>query len=116
MPFELEFYRAPGGEEPALDYIRRQSKSHRTKIGRSLQYLEDTGHLARRPQVDYLGEDIYELRVPVERHQHRFLYFFHGRTIIVVASGFLKNEGKVPLAEIARAVGRRREWVSRFGG
>jgi len=94
MPFRLEFYRTVAGSEPALEYIRAQVKSHRAKIGRALQYLEDTGHLARRPQVDYLGNDIYELRVAIDQHQHRLLYFFHGRSVIVVTSGLLKNEGK----------------------
>ncbi|MBI5597358.1 MAG: type II toxin-antitoxin system RelE/ParE family toxin [Elusimicrobia bacterium] len=64
------------------------------KIGRALQYLEDTGHQAKRPIADYLGNQIYELRIPVDRHQHRLLYFFHGREIIVVAVGILKNEGR----------------------
>lgn len=72
------------GAEPALDYIRSQIKVHRAKIGRALQYLEDVGHLARRPQVDYLGDQIYELRVAIEQHQHRLLYFFHECSIIII--------------------------------
>ena len=116
MPFRLEFYRTVAGSEPALEYIRAQVKSHRAKIGRALQYLEDTGHLARRPQVDYLGNDIYELRVAIDQHQHRLLYFFHGRSVIVVTSGLLKNEGKVPQSVIERARKYRADWLKRFGG
>ncbi len=115
MSWRLEFYRAITGEEPALDYIRAQVKAHRAKIGRALKYLEEAGHLARRPQVEYLGSEIYELRVIVDQHQHRLLYFFHGRAIIVVTSGFLKNMGKVPPAEIARARKYRADWLERFG-
>lgn len=116
MPFRLEFYRTLGGIEPALDYIRSQIKGHRSKIGRALQHLEDVGHLARRPQVDYIGNQIYELRVAIEQHQHRLLYFFHGRSIIVITSGILKNEGKVPQSEIDRAHKYRADWLERFGG
>ena len=116
MPFRLEFYRTRSGAEPALEYIRSQIKRHRAKIGRALQYLEDVGHLGRRPQVDYLGDQIYELRVAIEQHQHRLLYFFHGRSIIVVTSGILKNEGKVPQSEIDRARKYRTDWLERFGG
>jgi len=115
MAFRLEFYRTVGGSEPALEYIRGQVKSHRAKIGRALQYLEDVGPMARRPQVEYLGNDIYELRVPIEQHQHRLLYFFHRRTIIVVTVGLLKNEGKVPGAAIDRARRYRMDWITRFG-
>ena len=116
MPFRLEFYRSRAGAEPALDYIRAQSKRHRAKIGRALQYLEDTGHMARRPQVDHLGGGIYELRVAIEQHQHRLLYFFSGRSIIVVTSGLLKNVGTVPQQVIAQARERRADWIERFGG
>lgn len=116
MAFRLEFYSSNKGIEPGLDYIRSQVKTHRAKIGRALQYLEEMGHLARRPQVDYLGDQIYELRVAVDQHQHRLLYFFHGRSIIVVTSGILKNQGKAPQTEIDRARKYRADWIERFGG
>ena len=116
MVFRLEFYKSRAGAEPALDYIRAQPKRHRAQIGRALQYLEDMGHMARRPRVDYLGGDIYELRVAIDQHQHRLLYFFHGRSVIVVTSGLLKNEGKVPQSVIERARKYRTDWLKRFGG
>ncbi|MCX5795331.1 MAG: type II toxin-antitoxin system RelE/ParE family toxin [Elusimicrobia bacterium] len=116
MAFKLEFYRNPAGVQPALEYIRGQPKGHRAKIGRALKYLEDMGHMARRPQVEYLGHDIHELRAAKEHLQHRLLYFFHGRSIIVVTSGLLKNQGRVPQEEIERARGYRADWLERFGG
>lgn len=85
------------------DYIRAQVKAHRAKIGRALRYLEELGHLVRRPAVDYLGNGLYELRVAADGHQHRMLHFFHGKTLIVVTSAFLKNEDVVPSAQLARA-------------
>ncbi|MDE2291311.1 MAG: type II toxin-antitoxin system RelE/ParE family toxin [Elusimicrobia bacterium] len=113
--FRLEFYRTQAGREPALDYIRAQVKAHRAKIGRLLRYLEETGHQARRPYADHLGGGLYELRIPIESHQHRLLYFFHGREVIVVTSGLLKNEGRVPPAELERARRYRDDWLRRFG-
>jgi phage-related protein len=74
------------------------------------------GHTARRPQVEYLGGGIYELRVAIEHHQHRLLYFFRGRSIIVVTSGLLTNVGQVPQQEIGQARERRSDWMERFGG
>ncbi|MBI2787851.1 MAG: type II toxin-antitoxin system RelE/ParE family toxin [Elusimicrobia bacterium] len=111
MVYRLEFYRTTRGDEPGLDYIRAQVKAHRAKIGRALRYLEELGHSARRPMVDYLGNGLYELRIPADGHQHRVLYFFHGRTVIVVTSAFLKNEENVPAEELARASRRRTEWL-----
>ncbi len=116
MIHRLEFYRTPRGDEPALDYIRAQVKAHRAKIGRALRYLEELGHLARRPMADYLGNGLYELRVAAEGHQHRMVYFFHRRTMIVVTSAFLKKEEAVPLEELAHARRYRADWIQRFGG
>lgn len=111
MVYRLEFYRTARGEEPVLEYIRAQIWTHRATIGRALRSLEELGHTARRPMVDYLGNDLYELRIPVAGHQHRVLYFFHERAAIVLTSAFLKNEDKVPPEELARARRRRSEWI-----
>jgi len=116
MAYELEFYRSLNGEEPALDYIRAQVKAHRAKIGRALRYLEELGHETRRPLAEYLGDGIYELRIAVEGHRHRLLYFFHGRSLIVVTMGFLKKTGRVPPEELMRALRYRADWIGRFGG
>jgi phage-related protein len=116
MGIRLEFYRTRSGVQPALEYILAQVKGHRAKIERALEYLEELGHLARRPHADYLGDEIYELRIGIERHQHRLLYFFHGRSIVVIASGILKNSDRVPQAEVDRARRRRADWLERFGG
>ncbi len=116
MAYQIEFYRSPRGDEPALGYIRAQVKAHRAKIGRALRYLEELGHLARRPMADYLGGGLYELRVAAEGHQHRVLYFFHEKTMIVVTSAFLKKEDAVPPAELRRAGRHRADWIARFGG
>ena len=112
MVFRLEFYKSRAGAELALDYIRAQPKRHRAKIGRALQYLEDLGHMARRPRVDYLGGDIYELRVAVEQHQHRLLYFFHERTAIVLTHGIMKQAAEVPSKEIELAMRRKRRFTA----
>ena len=116
MAYRLEFYRTTRGDEPALDYIRAQVKAHKAKIGRALLYLTDLGHLARRPMADYLGNGLYELRIPVDGHQHRLLYFFHERTVIIVTSAILKNEEKVPPKELMRAWRRRADWIGRRSG
>lgn len=116
MGYRLVFYRTARGDEPALEYIRAQARSHRATIGRALRYLEELGHAARRPMADYLGDDLYELRIPVDGHQHRVLYFFYERTVIVLTSAFLKNEERVPRNELARASRRRAEWLGRRAG
>lgn len=116
MVYRLEFYRTARGDEPVLEYIRAQVWTHRATIGRALRNLEGLGHTARRPMVDYLGNGLYELRIPVDGLQHRLLYFFHERRLIVLTSAFLKNEDRVPPNELARAGRRRVDWLERRAG
>jgi len=69
------------------------------------------GHELRRPEADYLRDEIYELRVRRGSVNYRLLYFFHGRTISVVAHGLTK-ESAVPAAEINRAITRKSTFLA----
>ena len=69
------------------------------------------GHELRRPEADYLRDDVYELRV---RHQHvnyRILYFFHERQAAVISHGLMK-ETAVPRKEIDLAVKRKKQFAA----
>jgi phage-related protein len=71
--------------------------------------LSDLGRELRRPEADYLRNDIYELRIKLRRVNYRVLYFFHGREIVVLSHG-LQKERAVPPREIDLAVRRRAEF------
>jgi len=53
-----------------------------------------------------LRDKIYEVRIRVDRVQHRVLYFFGSRGAVVLSHGLVK-EGKVPDREIELAVRRK---------
>lgn len=72
-----------------------------------LELLAEEGHQLRRPAADYLRDDIYELRARAQGVQYRMLYFFHGRTAVVISHGLTKQQAVVPPIEIERA--RRRK-------
>ena len=65
------------------------------------------GNDLRRPEADYLRDDIYELRASCQGVHYRMLYFFHGRAAVVVSHGIAKEQ-RVPPPEIDLAVKRRR--------
>ncbi len=56
-----------------------------------------------------LRNNRYELRVRVGRKNHRILYFFHGRNIIVLSNGLTK-EKVVPPWEIIKAIERKKKF------
>lgn len=72
-------------------------------VSRTLAML---AHELRRPTADHLQDGIYELRVRVGRVNFRILYFFHGRSIAVLAHALTKEQ-EVPKHDLARAAERR---------
>lgn len=67
----------------------------------------ELGYELRRPEADYLGEGIYELRISHSGTQYRILYFFYKRKITILTNSFLKKTKKVPKREIKKALKRK---------
>jgi phage-related protein len=63
------------------------------------------GHELRRPESDYLRDDIYELRLAFQGIQYRVLYFFQGSRAII-SHGLIKTS-RVPPRDIDLAIERR---------
>ena len=87
-----------------LDSIPRKAQAKcLVKLGR----LEALGHELRRPEADYLRDDIYELRVRLQGVNYRMLYCFQGRTAAIISHGIVKQK-KVPAKEIDLAIARKK--------
>lgn len=112
MDHELRFYETEDGTCQIRDYLRSQDKKVRGHAGWLLTRLEKEAHELDRPIVGHLGDGIYELRVIVDRHQHRLLFFYHHK-IIVMTNACLKKSDKMPPVEIERAKRARADWLRR---
>lgn len=75
-----------------------------------LERLAELGHELRRPEADLLRDGIYELRVGLQGIHYRMLYFFHGRDLVVVSHGLVK-EREVPPKEIDLASRRKAQFM-----
>ena len=102
----LIIYKEEDGTVPLLNWLEGLSPKARIKCIARIIRLKRQGHQLRRPEADYLRDDIYELRVDLARMHYRMLYFFHGRTLAVLSHGLVK-EGRVPPGEIDKAVVRK---------
>ena len=110
MPeIRVVFYRNNENMVPVLDWIMSLEPKAQTKCLARIKRLQQRGHELRRPEADYLRDDIYELRVNHRRINYRILYFFHGRTAAVLAHGIVK-ERRIPSQDIDRAIERKREF------
>ncbi|MBI4582365.1 MAG: type II toxin-antitoxin system RelE/ParE family toxin, partial [Planctomycetes bacterium] len=72
------FYREDDGSVPLLDWMDSIAVKAVAKCRVRIERLRELGHELRRPEADYLRDDIYELRVALQGRNYRMLYFFHG--------------------------------------
>ncbi len=101
------------GSVPVLEWLQALQTSNRrgfAKCVARIRRLAELGHELRRPEADLLRDGIYELRAKYRHVQYRFLYFFHGRTIAVLAHAITKKD-KVPDVEIGRAIRRKEAFL-----
>jgi phage-related protein len=105
----LILFRASDGTVPLLDWFGDLPAKAQDKCRERLERLAALGHELRRPEADYLRDGIYELRVGLQGINYRMLYFFHGRTAVVVSHGLVK-ERAVPAGEITLAIRNKQQF------
>jgi phage-related protein len=115
MPATTVLFYREGLVVPAADYVLAAPESAFEKLVTAIDRLKQLGHSARRPLADYLDDGIYELRVRDGNVQHRLLYFFHGRAVVILTHGFTKD-ARVPPSEIRRAKHYRERFLEDPGG
>lgn len=110
----IVFYQEKDGDAPVVDWLKELRKTDAkafTKCRAALARLAQLGHELRRPEADLLRDGIYELRIRKGSVNYRLLYFFHQRTVSVVAHGLTK-EDIVPPTEINRAIARKSAYAT----
>ena len=112
---EVVFYRETDGDVPMILWLDGLNDRSQNKCFGVISWLAKLGHELRRPHADYVGAGIYELRVKDGRSNHRMLYFFHARSVVVMTHGFMKQQSQIPLLEIRRALGRKKEFEANPG-
>jgi phage-related protein len=91
---------------PVLSWLNSLPKRIEAKARVRIRRLSELGHELRRPEADYLRDDIYELRWRSQSVNYRILYFFHGRETVILSHGLTK-EDIVPPREIDLAIRRK---------
>ena len=103
---EVILFKEDDKSVPLVEWLESVPKKPQAKCIAALVRLEELGDELRRPEADYLRDDIHELRVRFQSVNYRMLYFFHGRVVAVVSHGCTK-ERAVPKREIDAAVKRK---------
>ena len=90
-------------DEQPIDFLSQLSSKVFAKILKNMLELDRLGIAAKRLLVDYLRDDIYELRTGLNNINYRLLYFFDGLDIILITNGLTKDR-EVPNYAIDKAV------------
>lgn len=107
MPeIQVIFFQETDGAVPILEWLDSLVPKARAKCIVKVERLGALGHEFRRPEADYLRDDIYELRTGYQGINYRILYFFHERTAAIVSHGLVKEQ-QVPPHEIDLAIKRK---------
>ncbi len=97
------------------EFLDALDKKVRAKTLKWLTLLGEEGPNLPRPYADVVEGPIRELRISFGHLELRFLYFFHGKKI-VVTDGFLKKSRAINPAEVQRALRAYADWLKRQGG
>jgi phage-related protein len=106
LAIEVVYYQEDEKNVPMAEWLDELPAKPLQKCLARLERLEQLGHELRRPEADYLRDDIYELRASYQGVNYRMLYFFHRRVVVVVSHGLTK-ERAVPPREIELAILRK---------
>jgi len=112
--YRIYFYRTAGGRCQACDYARAMDITHQAKAKRVFKALAEMGSELPEEYGKHLRNGVWELRVIILHHQHRFLYSFR-KSIVLVTNAFLKKSREVPEMEIERSLRAMADWQARRG-
>ena len=106
---EVFFFRDAGDDSvPLLEWLDQLPTKVQAKCTARIDRLGEMGNELRRPEADFLRDGIYELRATFQGVNYRTLYFFAGKSVVVVSHGLTK-ERDVPPREIDTAVERKKK-------
>jgi phage-related protein len=108
---KVVLFQETDGSVPTLEWLDRLPVKVRAKCLLRLDRLRQLGHELRRPEADYLRDDVWEPRVGFSGQTYRMLYLFDGRQAVIVSHGLVK-ERVVPPAEIDLAIERRQRFMT----
>jgi len=105
------FYAEDDGSAPVDLWLEKLPKKVQAKGINRIYRLEEMGHKLKRPEADYLQDDINELRWSWRNVNYRILFFFFGREAVILAHGLTK-ENVIPKSDLNIAIKRKNLYLT----
>ena len=113
--WKVILYETKAGKSPVNDFIATLTQNEKDWMAVCMEQLKKEGYKIRRPQADYLRDDIYELRIQLRgRKKARTLYFFCYDDYIVLTHTFIKRTKEVPSKEIEKAIKYKNTFLEKY--
>lgn len=85
------------------------SQKEKDKVDRVFMLMQSDNKMPSH-FINYLEDGIYELRITVKNRELRFLFFYDGQQLIILANCFVKKTRRTPRTEIEKALRLRRKY------
>jgi len=108
------YYQDAIGRTPAKDFISRFEVKTRAKILARVEFLSEHWQETRRPLVDMIDSDLYELRVEFAWNSVRIIYAYMFMNYIVLLHGFQKKQDKISNNDKLKARKRMIDFQTRY--
>ena len=111
--YTCHYYERLSGKAPVKEFINSLDPNTQNKFFFKKSLLEQYGIALPEPHTSYLREGIFELKFRSTGGHIRVLYFFAFKKSIILTNGFGKKTKKTPKNELALAIRRKEEFLSR---
>ena len=108
------YYEDIKGRKPVKNFINKLDSRLKGKILAHIEHLGKYWHELRRPAVDKLEGELYELRIQLAKNKVRIIYAYMFKNYIVLLHSFIKKTAKVPENDKLRAKKRMIDFQIRF--
>jgi phage-related protein len=110
----VNFYRFPNGKSPVEDFLDSLTGKQAQKVLWVLQLIEELDAVPQQYFKKLMdAQGIWEVRIQLGSDIFRLLGFFESGATLILTNGFAKKSQKTPSQEIALALRRREEFLTR---
>jgi len=114
MVREVQFYRTRAGRCPGEEFLDSLNGRQAQKVAWVLSIIEELERVPARYFKKLVSTDqLWEARISAGRDTFRFLAFFDGPSVVILAHGFQKKTQKTPKQMISLAEERRKDHLQR---
>ena len=114
MDKKVIYYEDNRSKKPVKEFIGKFDGKTKGKILARLEFLENHWHELRRPFVDKIDNNLYELRVEFAWNSIRIIYAYMFKDYIVLLHGLQKKTQRIPESDKLKARDRRIDFQIKY--